>query len=166
MPLDEATLLAAYRRLRQPLHNVLYRWLWHAADCEDVMHDAFLRVWDRRAAVDASKIDALLYATALNLTKNRLRWRGLWRFVVQDREVAGEDDPAGDAETHLAQRRVRAALERLDDTARDVLLLSEFAGLDTAQLAEVLGIAPGTVGSRRHRALAALRDILGDNDGA
>jgi RNA polymerase sigma-70 factor (ECF subfamily) len=163
--LDEAALLAAYRRLRQPLHNVLYRWLWHAPDCEDVMHDAILRVWDRRATVDASKVDALLYATALNLAKNRLRWRGLWRFVAPERDAAGDEDPALDAEAHLAQRRVRAALERLDDTARNVLLLSEFAGLDTAQLAEVLGVAAGTVGSRRHRALAALRRELGDGHG-
>lgn len=164
--MDEATLLAAYRRLRGPLHNVLYRWLWHAADCEDVMHDAFLRVWDRRATVDPARIDALLYATALNLAKNRLRWRGLWRFVGADREAAADDDPSVDAEAHLAQRRVRAALDSLDETARNVLLLSEFAGLDTAQLAEVLGVAPGTVGSRRHRALAALRAALGGNDGA
>lgn len=166
MALDDAALLAAYRRLQAPLHNVLYRWLWHAADCEDVMHDAFLRVWDRRATVDPARVDALLYATALNLAKNRLRWRGLWRFVGADREAAADDDPSVDAEAHLAQRRVRAALDSLDETARNVLLLSEFAGLDTAQLAEVLGVAPGTVGSRRHRALAALRAALGGNDGA
>ncbi len=166
MALDEATLLAAYRRLQAPLHNVLYRWLWHAQDCEDVMHEAFLRVWDRRAGVDAATVDALLYATALNLAKNRLRWRSLWRFVSPDPGAAADDDPAGETESHLAQRRVRTALERLDDTARNVLLLSEFAGLDTAQMAEVLGVAPGTVGSRRHRALAALRRELGDDDDA
>jgi RNA polymerase sigma-70 factor (ECF subfamily) len=164
--MDEATLLAAYRRLRVPLHNVLYRWLWHAADCEDVMHDAFLRVWDRRATVDAARADALLYATALNLARNRLRWRGLWRFVAPDRDAVADEDPSLDADRQLAQRRVRAALEQLDDTARNVLLLSEFAGLDTVELAQVLGVAPGTVGSRRHRALAALRRELGDDDGA
>jgi RNA polymerase sigma-70 factor (ECF subfamily) len=163
--LDDAALLAAYRRLQGPLHNVLHRWLWQAQDCEDVMHEAFLRVWDRRATVDAAKVDALLYATALNLAKNRLRWRALWRFVAPDPATAADDDPARETESHLARRRVRAALERLDDTARNVLLLSEFAGLDTAQMAEVLGVAPGTVGSRRHRALAALRDALGDADG-
>ena len=74
MGLDDAALHAAYRRLEKPMFNVLYRWLWDAAECMDVMHDAFLRVWSRRAQVREDGLDALLYATALNLARNRRRW--------------------------------------------------------------------------------------------
>jgi DNA-directed RNA polymerase specialized sigma24 family protein len=43
---------------------------------------------------------------------------------------------------------------------RDVLLLTELAGMTYPEIAAALGIAEGTVGSRRTRALALLRERL------
>ncbi|MEO8801888.1 MAG: sigma factor, partial [Rudaea sp.] len=69
MALSEAELYACYRRMERPLYNVLYRWLWQAQDCQDLIHDAFVRVWDRRAQVDAKRLDNLVWTTALNLAR-------------------------------------------------------------------------------------------------
>ncbi len=55
---------------------------------------------------------------------------------------------------------MRAALVTLPSAMRQVLLLSEFGGLGIAEIAQVLGIPPGTVGSRKHQALARLRAQL------
>lgn len=160
MPLTEADLLACYRRLETPLFNALYRWLWQAQDCQDLIHDAFLRVWDKRASVDAARVDALAWTTALNLARNRLRWRVLWRTgEIEAHALAGED-AAQAAERRQRDERMRAALRRLPKGLRDVVILSEFGGLDTAAIAALLGIPPGTVGSRRHNALARLRGWL------
>ncbi len=87
MSLSEGTLYACYRRMEKPLYNVLYRWLWQAQDCQDTVHDAFMRIWEKRASVDETKLDNLVWMTALNLARNRLRWRALWRFA----------EPVGDA---------------------------------------------------------------------
>lgn len=160
--LDEATLYACYRRLEKPLYNVLWRWLWHAQDCQDLIHDAFLRVWDRRARVDAARLDALVWTTALNLARNRLRWRALWRSGEPDPAAAADDDPLAEALRDAAQRNLRRALDALPQGARQVLLLAEFGGLGHAEIAAVLGIPVGTVGSRRHHALARLRALLED----
>lgn len=162
--LDEATLYACYRRLEKPLYNVLWRWLWHAQDCQDLIHDAFLRVWDRRARVDAARLDALVWTTALNLARNRLRWRALWRSGEPDPAAAADDDPLAEALRNAAQRDLRRALDTLPQGARQVLLLAEFGGLGHAEIAAVLGIPVGTVGSRRHHALARLRALLEDTD--
>ncbi|HEY0178319.1 MAG TPA: RNA polymerase sigma factor [Dokdonella sp.] len=163
MALDEAELYACYRRLEQPLHDVLYRRLWHAQDCQDLIHDAFLRVWDRREQVDAARLDALIWTTALNLARNRLRWRALRRR----REPVPFAEPPGDPAEHAArgfdERRLRAALARLPRRLRDVLLLAEFGGLRLAEIAELLGVPTGTVGSRRHHALARLRTLLAEH---
>jgi RNA polymerase sigma factor (sigma-70 family) len=64
-------------------------------------------------------------------------------------------DPAGDLS--LSQS-VRASLERLRPEHRQVLVLRYFADLREAQIASVLGIAPGTVKSRAARAIAALSE--------
>jgi RNA polymerase sigma-70 factor (ECF subfamily) len=162
--LDEATLYACYRRLEKPLYNVLWRWLWQAQDCQDLIHDAFLRVWDRRTRVDAARLDALVWTTALNLARNRLRWRALWRSGEPDPAAAADDDPLAEALRDSAQRNLRRALDTLPQGARQVLLLAEFGGLGHAEIAAVLGIPVGTVGSRRHHALARLRALLEETD--
>ncbi|MEP7042479.1 MAG: sigma-70 family RNA polymerase sigma factor [Dokdonella sp.] len=160
MALGEGELYAGYQRLETPLFNVLYRWLWQRQDCQDLIHDAFLRVWDARARVDAARLDALVWTTALNLARNRLRWRALWRFGEIDPLAAADTDPLAEAERRFEHRRLRAALEQLPRAMRDVLLLAEFGGLGSAEIANVLGIPVGTVGSRRHQAFTRLRALL------
>jgi RNA polymerase sigma-70 factor (ECF subfamily) len=96
MTLREDALYASYRRLERPLYNVLYRLLWQREDCQDLIQDAFVRVWERRDKVDDATIDALIWTTALNLARNRLRWKRLWRHrpPVGDMpapESSGED---------------------------------------------------------------------------
>jgi RNA polymerase sigma-70 factor (ECF subfamily) len=164
MTLREEALEDCYRRLERPLYNVLYRQLWQAQDCQDVIHDACMRVWAQRARVDEATLDALLWTTALNLAKNRLRWRKLWRHAPLDEAVGLPDD--GTDDDFLATRRLRQALCELPSMSRDVLLLSEFSGLRGAGIAAVLGIPAGTVASRKHHAIERLKSLLGESDHA
>lgn len=164
MAIDASELEACYARVRRGLFNVLYRMLWDSGACQDVIHDAFLRLWSRRARLRAEHIDALAYKAALNLARNHLRWNRLRRWVgveVIDEEAAlpaVADHQRADLRADL--RDLRHALLQLDERDRQIVLLSEYAGFDTAELAVMLRIAPGTVGSRKHRALARLRVVL------
>lgn len=159
MTLREDALYASYRRLEGPLFNVLYRMLWQREDCQDLIQDAFVRVWERRGRVSESTLDALVWTTALNLARNRLRWRRLWRH-----EKVDESLPSAGAspEDFLAAKRLRAALRKLPPASRDVLLLSEFSGLRGEEIAALLGIPAGTVASRKHKAIARLKALLGE----
>lgn len=154
MALREDALYASYRRLERPLFNVLYRQLWQREDCQDVIHDAYLRVWARRGKVDAATLDALVWTTALNLARNKLRWRALWRHAPLGDEML--EAPVDDGD-FLATRRLHAALRQLPAAARDVLLLAEFSGLRGDEIAAVLGIPAGTVASRKHHAMQQLK---------
>lgn len=161
MALREDALYASYRRLERGLYNVLYRQLWQHEDCQDVIHDAYVRIWARRGKVDEATLDALVWTTALNLARNRLRWRRLWRYAPIDDDV----HPApSDAVDFLAVRRVREALRTLPAASRDVLLLSEFSELSGREIAAVLKIPVGTVASRKHHAVQRLRELLEDAD--
>lgn len=165
MPITEADLSGAYRRLERPLYNVLLRLLWDPRECQDIQHEAFMKVWAARERVRIEELDQLIYASALNLARNQLRWRGLRRFLSIDSEPdAGEWDLLATVRSpellaeHAALRR---ALGGLSQALREVLLLSEFSGFDTREIAALLGIAEGTVGSRKHEALRQLRLHLG-----
>lgn len=165
MTLREGDLYACYQRLERPLFNVLYRMLWNRQDSQDLMHDTFVRVWQRRERVEVDKLESLVWTAALNLARNRLRWRKLWRTEALD--IEWPDDlpgPEAVAENQVQQSRLHAALTRLPAGMREVILLGEFSGLSQADIAAVLRIPPGTVASRRHHALRRLRIFLTEND--
>ena len=76
--------------------------------------------------------------------------------------TAYQPSPAEVALLSEQQRRLYAALHRLTPAARSVVTCRYLLDLTEAETAEVLDIAPGTVKSRLHRALVALREELTD----
>ncbi|MEN1925698.1 sigma-70 family RNA polymerase sigma factor [Luteimonas sp. MJ293] len=161
MPIDEGELVASWRRVEHPLYNALYRMLWDAQECQDMIQDAYLRLWSRRTRVDADRIDALAWTAALNLARNRLRWRRLrgWPVAPDTLDgIAGGEDPQAAAE----QAGLHAALRRLPVAMLEVVLMAEFSGMSTRGIAQALGIPEGTVASRKHKAVQRLKQWLGD----
>ena len=163
--LDQAGLEALYQRLERPVHNVVHRWLWDAQDTQDVVQEAFVRLWRMRARVDMATVEPLVYRIALNQASKKLRWRKTWRWLSFDQ---GGDEPRADgsgAEGAIGaaqrQRAVRAAVEALPDKQRAVVMLCELGELSYAQVAAALDIPEGTVASRRNTALKSLRRALG-----
>lgn len=154
---DKAQWVDVYRRLEKPLFNVVYRVIWDAAESQDVVQETFLRCWRRKEDIRAEGFKALLFRTALNLASNRRRRARIWRMVG----IATIDDVAdeGAADERIGES-LRAALDGLPEALRSVLLLTELAGMTYAEIATTLGVAEGTVGSRRTRALALLRERL------
>lgn len=69
------------------------------------------------------------------------------------------DDPLGDVLTTL---QVEAGLHELPPAEREVLVLFHLQDLPLTACAEVLGVPPGTVKSRLHRARRLLRDVLAE----
>ena len=62
----------------------------------------------------------------------------------------------------LRRAAVRTALAALDPRDRELIALKFHAGLDNAELAAVLGVSVSNAGTRLHRALTKLREILDD----
>ena len=162
--IDEAALGDLYARLERPMYNVVYRRLWNEQDSIDVVHDAFVRLWNARSRVRPEGVEAYAWRTVLNLASNRRRAQRLWGWLAFDADRDGGEAPGADADLDRKQReaRVRAAVEALPEKLRDVVLLAEFSDLGQAEIGAILGIPPGTVGSRRNAAASLLRDALGE----
>ena len=106
----------------------------------------------------------ILYRKALN----HRRWRALRVPFDGDVDTAVADasrlDRAADAEI---ARRIDGALSRLSAPQRGAFVLVHLEGFTTAEAADLMGKAHGTVKSHLHRALRQLRDHLADlNPGA
>ena len=169
LKLDEAALVHLYQRLERPLYNVVYRFLWTAEDSQEIVQEAFLRLWRMRARVRMDSVEPFLYRITVNLARSRLRKRRLWRWVsLEALRNRTSPDPGAEelAATAEARGRMRRVIEGLPMDLRKVVVLCELAGLSYQQVAQTLGIPVGTVGSRRHRAMELLRRKLSGDPNA
>ncbi|MET0282260.1 MAG: RNA polymerase sigma factor [Steroidobacteraceae bacterium] len=153
-----------YERLEKPLYNLAFRYVWVAQEAEDVVHDAFLQLWARRERIESATADRYLWTSVLNLARKRRRWARAKRFVLfeeweQQSPGAHAADAAASQEADGA--RLRAAIEKLPEKLRTVLLLAEFSEMGYDEIAQLLAIPKGTVASRRHLAVLHLRERLG-----
>jgi RNA polymerase sigma-70 factor, ECF subfamily len=80
--------------------------------------------------------------------------------------MPSREDLGGDAERRQDARDVRAALGDLPADQRQVIELAYFSGFSHAQIADMLGLPPGTVKGRMRLGLTKLRVALGDPSGA
>lgn len=128
---------------------------------EDVVQETMVRAWQRADVLGhpPPAVRAWLFTVARNLVIDQWRAGG-------GREVPTAEPPElpADAEAWTDQVLdgwlIADALARLSPEHRQVVLLCYFRGLSGAQAARVLGVPPGTVKSRIHYALRALRLML------
>jgi RNA polymerase sigma-70 factor (sigma-E family) len=134
---------------------------------EDVVQDVFARLCGRDLLPAGDGALAYVRAAVLNGCRSALRRRALARRIGGARELPGWDaaQQSAEHEAILAEdrRQVLAALARLPRRRREVLVLRYWLGLSEAEIAQVLGISPGTVKSTAARGLAALARDLGES---
>lgn len=161
--LSEAEWEALYRRLEKPLYNLAYRYVWNTAEAQDIVQDAFMEIWARRERLIPETAGGYAWTTVLNLSRKHRRWRATKHFLRGEEPLASLQAaaaPEADALHLQEQTLLHAAIERLPEKLRSVLLLAEFSGLSYESVAQLLSIPAGTVGSRRNLALKQLRCAL------
>ena len=141
------------------LYNAAYRYVWNADDARDVVHDAFTRLWRKRDTLDWDRAAGLAYTIVLGLARNRRRSLAI-RRAFGATEPAAVRAPDAALESARLDAAVRRCIDELPERLRSVLVMCQFSGLDYAQIAAALGIAAGTVGSRRTEAVARIRARL------
>ncbi len=156
---------------------VARRYLPKEADAQDAVQDAFLSAFRGMAGfTGASKLSTWLHRIVVNASLMKLRTRRRKPEVAIDDllprfendasahhldVIAAWRETAPDELTRDENRvLVRAAIERLPDSYREVLALRDIEQLDTADVAELLGVSKGVVKTRLHRARQALRALL------
>ena len=150
-------------RHERSLRAVVRRWLRDPEDAAEIVQDAFARVWKVHETLRSNTAAAYLYRTALHLAVSRMR-RHHVRSALQHRVEEDAVAVSGPPEDALLDREraaaVRAALDELPEDLRRVVELRDVTELSYAEIAGILAIKEGTVGSRRHAALARLRAAL------
>ena len=164
----------AFSELFQAMHVTLLRYAWRFTgeheSAQDIVQDAFLKVWNMREEIDPSRsLKALLYTMVRNLSLNHIRAAQHTNGTLPDDDLhdhAPGADQKVDAE--MLDERIRQFIDEMPDRRREAFTLSRFEGLSHEEIAQVMGLTPRTVNTHivlalkdlRHRLSAFQSDIL------
>ncbi len=182
IPLDEGELLeaarsgdqAAYAELVRRHQDVAFRVAFlhtrHEADAADAAQEAFVKAYYAMPRFRAdSPFRPWLLRIVANEAKNRRRSAGrrerlaLRAAIVPD--APAERSPEDDALRTERRETLLAALAQMREKDRRVIEYRYFLDLSETEMAEVMGVAPGTVKSRLSRALGRLRPLVEELEG-
>jgi RNA polymerase sigma-70 factor (ECF subfamily) len=156
---------SAFEALFRATHGALVRYAATFTHDEavgrDLVQDAFVRIWERRATLDPDRsLKALLYRTVRNLALNRARDRQnrLDLLTGYAPNVYHEPMPDAHTEGRELRRRLEVWIEALPERQREALRLSRFEGLSHDEIADVMDVSPRTVNNHLVKALRFLRD--------
>lgn len=157
---DRQALRRLYEEEGARLLGVARQLLKDNALAEDVVHDAFVRIWTRAATFDPRRGSARgwMFSITRHLALDFLRRRER-DLPLDEQGPAVEDDAGGDGPLHSG--RMDACLEQLAPERRACVLHAYVDGLSHAQIARRLDTPLGTVKAWIKRSLAALRECMG-----
>ena len=169
---DEEAFGALYRQHQAGIYTFIRGQVREVELAADLTQDTFVRAWESlpRLRQDGA-FRGWLYRIAANLVRDEVK-SGRARLEVTESRLAGEDgsrlpDPVGKddvPEEMLAsgeiKEKVRRALDTLPAEQRAAVVMHHMEGMGMSEIAEAMGVRPGTVMSRLARAREALRKQL------
>ncbi len=159
---------AFFLRYRTPIYRTAYGLTGDPQAAEEILQDTFARAYQRRHALrtDVSPLP-WLHRVALNLCYSRLGRRRVKAEPIEESVVGLVRDlttePAEHAEQQELRRIVREGVADLPPKHQSVVILYYLHGLSLQETAQLLDVRLGTVKSRLHYALRALRTRLEDD---
>ena len=150
-----------YREHVGRVYGLCLRMTRDPAMAEDCTQETFINAWKALGRFETrSSLGTWLHRIAVNaaLAKRR-KASSVVESPLEDDEETVESDWT--LETPVEVNEIEAAIERLPDGARDVLVLHAIYGYSHIEAAEMLGVAEGTCKAQLHRARSLLRERLG-----
>jgi RNA polymerase sigma-70 factor (ECF subfamily) len=173
---DADALEALISRFSPRIYGLLYRMTGSREDADDLLQETFLRVVRTIDQYEhTGRFESWLFRITANLARDRLRRKkrradtvgldgeaGAYGGTTEDRALVYDHLPDFALLRSESQQRIAAAMEKLSEPEREILLLRHYAELPFREIADLLNIPLGTALARAHRALSRLRDELTD----
>ncbi len=164
------------RRHESMIFNAVMGIVRNTEDAQDITQEAFFKAYRSLGSFRRdSRFSSWVYRIAVNTAKDHLRSEARHPHVSLDKDSEDDDgesepmqvadesvsaDPQASAEKNETRRIVRAALARLSENHREILILRDIEGYSYEDISDMLGLELGTVKSRINRARVALKQEL------
>ena len=153
---------AAFEDLLRANEKRVLRTAWRLIgsleDAKDASQEVFLKLHKHFEKIDPATANAWIYRTTVNVCMDHHRRRRP-EGDLEHHPPAPATQQAG-LEEDERKRRLERAIARLAEKERAALVLREIEGLETAEVAAILGVSDATVRSQVASAKAKLREWL------
>ena len=159
-PLERLEGARTFEAFYQAEARTLFRRLWlvtgNRAEAEELMQDAFLKVWERWDRVGAMEDPVgYLYRTAMNLFRKRYR-----RAALAVRRTVGLAPSVDDFSDADDRQDVHDVLATIPPRQRAALVLTEMLGFSSKEAGQALGVTDSTVRSLTRYGRDAFRKVM------
>lgn len=164
---DRQAFKSLFDATRSVLFGVCLRILRDREEAEEVLQDAYLRVWNHAGEYSSIRGAPLTWLTSIarNRCLDVIRRRGVddghWQDHFADTVADEGPSPEAQALFGVEARAVRRCLDGLDAAHRQAIEIAFFDGLAHPEIAVRLKRPLGTVKSQIRRGLMKLKDCLG-----
>ncbi len=174
---DSAAFSQLVRAYQDKIYNLALRLPRNAEEAEEVLQETLLSVFNKiHTFQERSRLSTWIYAITSNGALSRLRKKSSQSVTFEEDtllktesswfrnskvvfEVTDHTDPVILKEL---QERLNAAIETLPDGYREIFIMKEINKMPVKEIAGIVGINPGAVKTRLHRARLLLRAKLSD----
>lgn len=160
---------ALVNRHHRRFYGMVYRWVLHRSDAEDIVQEAFLKLWSGKARWKSGRnatfitwFYRILYHQSIDVMRTRKRTMIELRDDMASAEPTAEDDVVN----REMQMKLRSVLNQLTDSQRIAIQLFYFEQLPQKHIAKTLGLTVKALESQLSRAKAALKEGMADYDQA
>ncbi len=167
---DAEAFAVLYDRHSRPAYSLAYRMMGEKQAAEDLVQDAFLKLWRSATSyrADRGSVRTWLLSILHNRGIDQLRSLASRRRTQDKIEVSAPKSQPSEAfaETWRNSQReqVREALSTLPQEQLKILELAYFSGYTHVEIAEILDVPLGTVKGRMRLGLKKMRDYFGSQD--
>lgn len=175
---DHTSFAALILPYEKKMFGLAFRMLKNKEDAEDAVQDAFLKAFSkldtfREDSLFSTWLYTILHRICLDVLRKKKRTEGPGMVSLnqqssddEEYEIQVEDNAPGPYEQYkqrAANEVLLAAIEKLSDEQKAVVVLRDLQGLEYEEIARITKSSLGTVKSRLSRARLALRKILEEN---
>lgn len=164
---ETRTLDELFAQYQSELLGTLYYLVGNLEDARDALQDAFIKCWRNQDKLgEVENVKAWIFRIALNTGRDvrETAWRRKRQSLPEDESMvaSGQQSPPEILEHDERVVRLRQALKQLRAEEQEVFLLRQNGELTYEEIAELLGVPPGTVKTRMRLALTKLRETLAE----
>ncbi len=148
------------------LRNYIYYKFGDLDQAEDLVQDAFIKLWNNCSKVPLDKAKSYVYTIATNLGISIARHQKV-RFKYQDYITQRKTDINNESPEFIVlekeyMEKLKSAIANLSERQREVFLLSRIDKKTYKEIAELSGVSVKAIEKLMHKALVSLRKTIGN----
>lgn len=159
---EEKVFKALFNTMSRSLRDFIYYKSGDLDSANDIMQDAFFKLWEKCKDVPYEKAKSFIFTTANHLFLNGVKSQKVRLKYRQSNPNSSshKEDPAYEMEMNEFKAKLEEAIANLPEGQREVFLLNRINKMTYKEIATSLGVSQKAIEKRMSKALIKLKDVL------